>query len=79
HMLVFARPRHQESEEVCLEDEDVTYSYLDRCYTSMLQGQPLEHIADPAPALVSQPTFLPSSLPTSHRWSLSTRARRRQR
>ncbi|XP_050974418.1 X-linked retinitis pigmentosa GTPase regulator isoform X2 [Labeo rohita] len=79
HMLVFARPRHQESEEVCLEDEDVTYSYLDRCYTSMLQGQPLEHIADPAPALVSQSTFLPSTLPTSHRWSLSTRARRRQR
>ncbi|XP_059355840.1 X-linked retinitis pigmentosa GTPase regulator [Carassius carassius] len=79
HMLVFARPRQQESEEVCLEDEDVTYSYLDRCYTSMLQGQPLEHIPEPAPALVSQPTFLPSSLPTSHRWSLSTRARRRHR
>ncbi|XP_056116722.1 uncharacterized protein DDB_G0290685 [Rhinichthys klamathensis goyatoka] len=77
HMLVFARPRQQESEEVCLEDEDVTYSYLDRCYTSMLQGQPLEHIPDPA--LVSQLTFLPSSLPTSHRWRLSTRARRRQR
>uniref|UniRef100_A0A8C2F5Z8 X-linked retinitis pigmentosa GTPase regulator n=1 Tax=Cyprinus carpio TaxID=7962 RepID=A0A8C2F5Z8_CYPCA len=72
HMLVFARPRQQESEEVCLEDEDVTYSYLDRCYTSMLQGQPLEHIPDPAPALALQPTFLPSSLPTSHRWSLST-------
>uniref|UniRef100_A0A9J7XDD6 X-linked retinitis pigmentosa GTPase regulator n=1 Tax=Cyprinus carpio carpio TaxID=630221 RepID=A0A9J7XDD6_CYPCA len=79
HMLVFARPRQQESEEVCLEDEDVTYSYLDRCYTSMLQGQPLEHIPDPAPALALQPTFLPSSLPTSHRWSISTRARRRQR
>uniref|UniRef100_A0A8C1KXD5 X-linked retinitis pigmentosa GTPase regulator n=1 Tax=Cyprinus carpio TaxID=7962 RepID=A0A8C1KXD5_CYPCA len=79
HMLVFARPRQQESEEVCLEDEDVTYSYLDRCYSSMLQGQPLEHIPDPAPALALQPTFLPSSLPTSHRWSLSTRARRRQR
>uniref|UniRef100_A0A672RL65 Trichohyalin-like n=1 Tax=Sinocyclocheilus grahami TaxID=75366 RepID=A0A672RL65_SINGR len=79
HMLVFARPRQQESEEVCLEDEDVTYSYLDRCYTSMLQGQPLEHIPDSAHALVSQPTFLPSSLPTSHRWSLSTRARRRQK
>ncbi|XP_048049729.1 trichohyalin [Megalobrama amblycephala] len=79
HMLVFARPRQQDSEEVCLEDEDVTYSYLDRCYTSMLQGQPLEHIPEPAPALLSQLIFLPSSLPTSHRWSLSTRARRRQR
>ncbi|KAF4109172.1 hypothetical protein G5714_010245 [Onychostoma macrolepis] len=79
HMLVFARPRQQESEEFCLEDEDVTYTYLDRCYTSMLQGQPLEHIPNPAPALVSSQTFLPSSLPTSHRWSLSTRARRRQR
>ncbi|XP_073701545.1 uncharacterized protein rpgra [Garra rufa] len=79
HMLVFARPRQQESQEVCLEDEDVTYSYLDRCYTSMLQGQPLEHIADPGATLVSQPTFLPTSLPTSHCWSLSTRARRRQR
>ncbi|KAK9969383.1 hypothetical protein ABG768_027560 [Culter alburnus] len=79
HMLVFARPRQQDSEDVCLEDEDVTYSYLDRCYTSMLQGQPLEHIPEPAPALLSQLIFLPSSLPTSHRWSLSTRARRRQR
>ncbi|ROI57068.1 X-linked retinitis pigmentosa GTPase regulator [Anabarilius grahami] len=79
HMLVFARPRQQDSEEVCLEDEDITYSYLDRCYTSMLQGQPLEHIPEPAPALLSQLIFLPSSLPTSHRWSLSTRARRRQR
>ncbi|XP_051762503.1 X-linked retinitis pigmentosa GTPase regulator-like isoform X1 [Ctenopharyngodon idella] len=80
HMLVFARPRQQDSEEVCLEDEDVTYSYLDRCYTSMLQGQPLEHIPEPVPAFLSQLIFLPSSLPTSHRWSLSTtRARRRQR
>ncbi|XP_056322083.1 X-linked retinitis pigmentosa GTPase regulator [Danio aesculapii] len=79
HMLVFARPRQQESEEVCLEDEDVTYSYLDRCYTSMLQGQPLEHIPDPESALSSQSNFLSSPLPTSHRWSLSTRARRRQR
>ncbi|XP_021334464.2 uncharacterized protein rpgra [Danio rerio] len=79
HMLVFARPRQQENEEVCLEDEDVTYSYLDRCYTTMIQGQPLEHIPDPESALVSQSTSLSSPLPTSHRWSLSTRARRRQK
>nr|ADA84471.1 retinitis pigmentosa GTPase regulator protein 1 [Danio rerio] len=79
HMLVFARPRQQENEEVCLEDEDVTYSYLDRCYTTMIQGQPLEHIPVPESALVSQSTSLSSPLPTSHRWSLSTRARRRQK
>ncbi|XP_051566249.1 transcriptional regulator ATRX-like [Myxocyprinus asiaticus] len=77
HTLVFARPRQQESEDVCLEDEDVTYFYLDRCFNSMLQGQPLEHI--PEPALISQPAFLAASLPSSHRWSLSTRSRRRQR
>ncbi|XP_052004315.1 trichohyalin [Xyrauchen texanus] len=77
HTLVFARPRQQESEEVCLEDEDMTYFYLDRCFNSMLQGKPLEHI--PEPALISQPAFLATFLPSCHRWSLSTRSRRRQR
>ncbi|XP_072542835.1 uncharacterized protein rpgra [Salminus brasiliensis] len=79
HMLVFARLRCQESAEVCLEDEDVTYSYLDRCYTSMLLGQPLEDIPEPTFTPVTQPVILPISLPASHRWSLSARCRRRQR
>ncbi|KAI7808329.1 putative X-linked retinitis pigmentosa GTPase regulator, partial [Triplophysa rosa] len=45
------------------------------CYNSMLQGRALEHNSDPSPALSSQPT----SLPTSHRWILSTRSRGRPR
>ncbi|TRY88169.1 hypothetical protein DNTS_026874, partial [Danionella cerebrum] len=79
HMLVFAQLRQQGNRDVCLEDEDITYSYLERCYSSMIEGQALEHIPDPEPILVSQPTLRSSSLPSSHSWSLSTRARRRQR
>ncbi|KAL7866021.1 hypothetical protein SRHO_G00112680 [Serrasalmus rhombeus] len=79
HTLVFAHLRHQESEEVCLEDGDVTYPRLDRCYTSMLMGQTVEDVHEPTSTPVLQPFIFPASLPASHRWSLSARFRRRQR
>ncbi|KAL6485077.1 hypothetical protein MHYP_G00071220 [Metynnis hypsauchen] len=79
HTLVFAHLRHQESEEVCLEDGDVTYPCLDRCYTSMLMGQTVKDVHEPTSTPASQPFIFPASLPASHRWSLSARSRRRQR
>lgn len=64
HMLVLAMPRRPEVEEVVIEEDDVTETILET-YTELL-------LMDPSLLMSNPPTAPPL-------WTLSARARRRER